>query len=254
MNCDEARSLLDLLVDGELPDREQGAVRLHLDGCLACQHDLRRTNELREMLRQAPRHAVPDLLLNRVRERIAEVADRPGLGPNWTRWMKPFFTHAAAAVVGALFVYGAIQLSSVPIPPTREIVAAHVRSLMDDRLTQVSSSDTHTVAPWFAGKIDYAPMVKDLSTEGFPLLGGRVDYLQDRNVAVLAYLRRKHRINLFILPNAGGQASSPVQRSDNGYSIVGWRDKSFTYWAISDLNPKELVAFSRLAGTTQPAD
>lgn len=248
MNCDETLNLLDPLVDDELPDREQGAVRLHLDGCATCQHELRQIKGLREMLRQAPRHAVPDLLLNDVRKRIADVADQSAPRPIWNQWMKPVVTHAAAALVGAVFFYGAIQLSNVPTTPTREIVAAHVRSLMDDRLTQVSSNDTHTVAPWFAGKIDYAPAVNDLSAGGFPLLGGRIDYLQDRKVAALVYLRREHRINLFILPNTDRQTAKTVQRSHNGYSIVGWRDKIFTYWAISDLNLEELIAFSKLTG------
>jgi len=252
MNCDETLNLLDPLVDGELPDREQGAVRLHLDGCATCQHELRQIKELREMLRQAPRYAAPDSLLNNVREQIANVADRPALRPSWNRWVrplgiKPIVTHAAAALVGAVFFYGAIQMFSAPATPTREIVAAHVRSLMDDRLTQVSSNDTHTVAPWFAGRIDFAPLVKDLSAEGFPLIGGRIDYLQDRKVAALVYQRRKHRINLFIFPDTGKQTEETVDRSYNGYNIVGWRDKNFAYWAISDLNLEELTAFSKLS-------
>jgi len=247
MNCDETLNLLEPLVDGELPGREQDAVRLHLDGCSACQHELRQINELRETLRRAPRHAVPDSLLSNVRERIAKAADQPAFRPSWTRWMKPLVTHAAAALVGAVFFYGAIQMFSAPTPPTREIVAAHVRSLMDGRLTQVSSNDTHTVAPWFAGKIDFAPTVNDLSADGFPLIGGRVDYLQDRKVAALVYLRRKHRINLFILPTSAKQTEETIEWSHNGYNIVGWRDKNFTYWAISDLNLEELTAFSELS-------
>ena len=106
--------------------------------------------------------------------------------------------------------------------------------------------DTHTVAPWFAGEIDYAPTVNDFSAEGFPLVDGRVDYLGQRKVAALVYLRRKHHINIFVSPNNGGRETIPVERRHNGFTIVGWGDTSFAYWAISDLNLKELLAFSRL--------
>lgn len=246
MKCDEVLNLLDPLVDQELPDREQDAVRLHLDRCPTCQRELHQINELRKMLKQAPRHAVPESLMNNVSTLIANADGQGAPALNLSSWMKPMATHAAAAVVGALFFYGAFMPSSEPPTQAGEIVAAHVRSLMDERLTQVRTSDTHTVAPWFAGKIDFAPSVSDLSADGFPLLGGRIDYLQDRKVAALVYLRRKHRINLFVSPSTGKPSTNSVQWSRNGYNIVGWHHKNFEYWAISDLNLNELIAFSNL--------
>lgn len=246
MNCDKIRNLLDPLVDEELPERERDVVRCHLDGCSACQHEFRQIDELRRMLKRTGRHAVPHSLQQNVRERIVHAADPPIRRLWQTHWMRPVVTHAAAALVGIVLFYGVLQLSGTTTTPMREIVAAHVRSLMDNRMTQVSSSDTHTVAPWFAGKIDYAPAVNDFSAEGFPLLGGRVEYLQEKRVAALVYLRRKHFINLFVLPSESGGAATFIQRSYNGFSIVGWSDKGFTYWAISDLNLNELTAFSKL--------
>ncbi len=245
MNCDETLVLLDPLVDGELSDPEQRAVRLHLDGCPSCRREVDEINQLRQTLQGAPRHAVPDSLPTEIRNRLAE-ADGSTPHPARGRWITPVVSHAAAVLIGAVLVYGVVRPPGAPETPTREIVAAHVRALMDDRLIQVRSSNTHTVAPWFAGKIDYAPTVIDLSAEGFPLVGGRVDYIRQRKVAARVYQRRKHRINLFILVNNGERPATFVERSEKGYHVVGWGDASFTYWAISDLNSKELKAFARL--------
>ncbi|NQV84939.1 MAG: anti-sigma factor [Rhodospirillales bacterium] len=246
MNCDEVLNLMDPLVDQELSDKDESAVKLHLDGCPDCQHELRQISELRETLKRTPRHVHAETLEGDVRERIGGAANLPAHHPFWGKWVKPALSHAMAASVGAILIYGATQYSQAPDLAAQEIVTAHVRSLMDRRLTQVASSDTHTVGPWFAGKIDYAPGAIDLNEDGFPLLGGRVDYLQERNVAALVYLRRKHRINLFVLPKTGKTPEKLVQWSRNGYNIVGKPHKDFMYWAISDLNPKELEDFSRL--------
>jgi len=246
MNCDEVLNLLDPLVDHELPDKEQDAVRLHLGQCPACQRELHQLDELRKKMKQVPRYAVPEQLTNGLTERISVAANRSAPAVSWNRWMKPVTTHIAAALVGGVFLYGVIQPWPDTTSPAREITAAHVRSLMDKRLTQVRTGNPHKVAPWFAGKIDYAPAVSDLSTKGFPLLGGRVDYLQERKVAALVYLRREHKINLFVVPVTDKQTPKAARWNRNGYNIVGWRQNDFMYWAVSDLNQEELIAFSGL--------
>jgi anti-sigma factor RsiW len=133
----------------------------------------------------------------------------------------------------------------------QDVVVNHVRSLLADHLTDVASSDRHTVKPWFAGKLDFAPSVVDLSAEGFPLVGGRLDYLEHRPVAALVYGRRKHTINLFIWPSEHASGGAPQSTTNQGYQIAHWHEAGTTYWAISDLNSGELRQFVQLIRDAQ---
>jgi anti-sigma factor RsiW len=128
---------------------------------------------------------------------------------------------------------------------TQELVACHVRSLLADHLTDVASSDRHQVKPWFAGKLDFAPGVVDLSSDGYPLIGGRLDYLGHRSVAAVVYRRRQHVINLFVWPSdrTGDELRSETK---SGYQLVRWTQAGTVYWAISDLNLGELNQFAEL--------
>jgi anti-sigma factor RsiW len=123
-----------------------------------------------------------------------------------------------------------------------ELVDNHVRSLIGDHLTDVQSTDQHTVKPWFAGKIDFAPRVVDLTEKGFPLLGGRVDYIHGHTTAALIYGRRRHTVNVFILP-AGASDMDAQSRAYNGYSLLHWVGDGLSYWAVSDAAASELEAF-----------
>ena len=131
---------------------------------------------------------------------------------------------------------------------SREIVAAHVRSLMGQELTQVASGDPHKVGPWFTGKIDFAPRPRDLTEHGFPLIGGRIEYFQRARAAALVYRRRAHTINVFVLPRSGTVTPRAWRR--NGYNIRRWSDSDLQFWAISDLNANELADLARLLGET----
>jgi len=123
-----------------------------------------------------------------------------------------------------------------------ELVDNHVRSLIGDHLTDVRSTDQHTVKPWFAGKIDFAPRVVDLATQGFPLIGGRVDYIRGHTAAALVYGRRRHFVNVFIWPAGSGDAGDS-SREYNGYSLLHWVNYGLSYWAVSDASPADLTAF-----------
>ena len=130
-----------------------------------------------------------------------------------------------------------------------QVIANHVRSLLASQLVDVVSSDQHTVKPWFNGKIDFAPQVRDLSANGFPLVGGRLDYLDGKTVAALVYQRNKHAINLFITPAPANRSTSPTVTTRRGYNVVTWTNNGMKYWAVSDLNQAELRQFTQLFGS-----
>jgi anti-sigma factor RsiW len=121
---------------------------------------------------------------------------------------------------------------------------SHIRSLVGTHLTDVISSDQHTVRPWFEGKLDFAPPVPDLSGQGFPLVGGRVEYISGRAVAALVYERRKHFINLFVWPAAAANREIKGEKPRRGYNIVSWRGAGMNYWAVSEIAEDDLRKFS----------
>jgi anti-sigma factor RsiW len=126
-----------------------------------------------------------------------------------------------------------------------QLIGSHVRSLMANHLTDVASSDQHTVKPWLDAKLDFAPPVVDLASEGFPLVGGRLDYLDNRPAAALVYQRRKHFINLFVWPGEAGAAKPTMAMSHQGYQLLHWADPDFNYWAVSDVNANDLQTFKQ---------
>ena len=130
-----------------------------------------------------------------------------------------------------------------------ELVSGHVRSLLADHLMDVATSDRHTVKPWFNGRIDFSPPVVDLKQQGFPLQGGRIDYIGGRVVAALAFRHNGHVINLFIWPSTG-----PVTTDDerDGFNLIGWTQNGLTFWAVSDLDATELKAFKQDFSSAKP--
>ncbi len=142
------------------------------------------------------------------------------------------------------------QVSAAREAMVAELVDNHVRSLIGDHLTDVRSTDQHTVKPWFNGKIDFAPRVTDLAAQGFPLIGGRVDYIRGHTAAALVYGRRRHFVNLFIWPE-GSADFGEISQAYNGYSLLHWLSDGLSYWAVTDTSPTDLTAFRQAYSTSR---
>jgi anti-sigma factor RsiW len=200
-----------------------------------------------------PVYEAPAALREWAREEARKLDDTSGAAaPIVSPARQTFFNRsrlgiAAGFLIAAFIGWGAGSLRpTFAAPPgeatANEVVDAHVRSLLPGHLLDVVSTDRHTVKPWFAGKTDLAPAVLDLSDQGFPLLGGRLDYVAGHTAAALAYGRRLHTINLFVWRTGGDEAGagSLVRR---GYSIAHWTAAGLSYWAITDASPADLEAF-----------
>jgi anti-sigma factor RsiW len=235
VSCEAIDQDLDGYLDRELEADAAGAIREHLAGCAACRARVAERQALGRLMRLAPYYSAPD----RLRARVASVQiARSRLMPRVATWA------AAAALVIA--VGGGITLmrsaSTAHDVVVEAVVDGHVRSLMADHLFDVQSSDRHTVKPWFLGKLDFSPPVADLTAVGFPLVGGRLDYLDGRPVAALVYRRQQHTINLFVSP--GATVPRPIEsRTVRGFHLRHWFRDGMSFWAISDLNDRELNDF-----------
>src|SRR5262249_49650898 len=211
-----------------------------------CSSDLVLT-ETSSLLRDGlVRHTAPDVLKARLRSALAQSPPldmpRPVRGPSWIVLAAAGLVIAVASSTTTLVV---ARRQSEPAPAS-EVLASHLRSLMPGHLTDVASTNQHNVKPWFNGRVDFAPAVPDLDTLGFPLLGGRLDYVGDRPVAVVVYGRREHKISVYSWPaDPGPSARAPVENNERGYHLMTWRSDGLVYWAVSDLNPRELGKFVR---------
>jgi anti-sigma factor RsiW len=244
MDCAEVRDLLHPYADNELPPEERRAVAAHLGACGACAQHLAELEGLRYRVKKAGTHALPAGLEKQVGALISANRnwDRPEL-----RWRIAGRTasHLAAVALGGAIAVVLMARIEGEQRIVDDVVSAHVRSLLGGQPAQIASADPHVIRPWFGGKVTYAPQVKDLASEGFPLQGARVDYVPPQAVAAIVYGRRLHRITLFILPAEQGP-SAAAQVSRYGYNLVSWRDPSFSYYAVSDLNRVELEHFASL--------
>ena len=147
---------------------------------------------------------------------------------------------AAALVLTAVGSWTLGKRGGVPDGEQASVLSAHLRSLAPNHLTDVASSDRHTVKPWFAGKLDFSPPVADPKDAGFPLVGGRVDYVGGRPAAALVYTRRNHVINVFVQPIPAGESPRSGTTERQGFHIVQWASEGMWFCAVSDLNAQEL--------------
>jgi anti-sigma factor RsiW len=246
MDCQTARTLIDGYLDGELDLVRNLEIQGHLHGCALCAQMHTDRQLLRGALKTGSVYfkAPPDLQkrIQRSVRQAAKAEGGPRVLPKW--WFNIAAPMAAAAVV-VLALVPFLRGPSADDLLAREVVSSHVRSLMASHLADVASSDQHTVKPWFAGKLNFSPPVEDLAKQGFPLIGGRLDYVDNRPVAALIYQRQKHFINLFIWPSASDSDVRTKTVSRQGYNLFHWNKAGMTYWAVSDLNKGELQEFAR---------
>jgi anti-sigma factor RsiW len=245
----ENESLLHAYLDGELDLVRSMEFEKHLQSCHDCAGELRDQQSMRQSLRAANLYEpAPASLRDRVRAMLpAEIQPKPALirRPSSVEWLA-----VAAAILIAIFFgakvvpnfYGQKQSDLL----AQEIIASHIRSLQPGHLYDVQSTDQHTVKPWFDGKLDFAPPVVNVADQGFPLIGGRLDYLGNRNVAALVYQRQKHLINVFVWPGDSKPATLPESQTIQGYNMVFWWHADMSFCAASDLNLAELHQFANL--------
>lgn len=247
MNCDDIQNRVHGYVDGELDPVESLEIEKHLGNCPACAPVYQREQALHAGINaRAAYYTAPEGLDSRVRSalRAGTLGGMPMRAAVWKR-----LGMGAALAFAVVATWGLTLFLSAPGTQhglLRGVVADHVRSLMAHHLTDVASSDEHTVKPWFNGKLNFSPPVRDLTAQGFPLVGGRLDYLENQPVAALVYRHRKHPINLFVWPASNAAAVGTQTYTREGYNVVHWARGGMNFWAISDLNLKELLAFARL--------
>jgi mycothiol system anti-sigma-R factor len=267
MNCERAAELMEGYLDGELDALTNQEIERHLGDCDKCAQAYEsERNLIRAIAGGAPYYKAPAELRQSIQSSLRrEIASQPlgsvsgekpprissgrserpamVLAPQWS-WLALAAAIIAAAIIAVSIVprwrgNGGNQLLAT------QLIASHVRSLMASHLTDVGSSDQHTVKPWLDTKLDFAPPVFDLTSDGFPLVGGRLDYIENRPVAALVYQRRKHFINLFIWPAESVMTVADKTISHQGYQLVHWIDGDFNYWAVSDVSEGDLQLFKQ---------
>jgi anti-sigma factor RsiW len=240
MNCDEASVLMHALIDGELDAGNAREVEEHIASCPACAARLREFHDLRKAMVPASLcHAAPAGL----RARIEGKLPAPQAAASRRAVIKGLSIGATATALAASGLLVMVMRADEERRVLGEVVSAHLRSLRAQHLTDVQSSDQHTVKPWFNGKLDVAPPVIDLTALGFTLLGGRLDYVDAKPVAAIVYRRRIHVINLFCTPSPGSTRSSAKMVSLHGFNVRSWIENGLSLWAVSDINADELTEF-----------
>jgi len=246
MRCDEVHPRLDAYIDGELAEAERALLRDHLAGCPECGPEAAALERLRDDFRRsAPIFRAPEALRSRIRVALrdeaatsAYTAARPA--PGWLAYAASIMLAVAVGSGGTFMLLGERQTDTM----ATEIIDSHLRSLLGTHLTDVASSDQHTVKPWFAGRTDLSPPAVDLGAEGFPLVGGRLDLIAGKPVPALVYKRREHVISLFVLPASRADGGETLSR--RGYNLRHWDEGDLGFWAVTDAAPTELAEFEHL--------
>ena len=248
MPCDQTQTQLHGYLDGELEALSAANFEKHLETCHDCKQSLAAEESLHRSIQQAGLYErAPESLrislLGKSRQQPF-VRSFPGARLSPWRWL------AVAAVLLLSVFIGWRQLQSGRGPGNAQLMAAsfvdaHLRSLQPGHLTDVQSTDQHTVKPWFDGRIDFAPPVRDFANEGFPLVGGRLDVAGGKTVAALVYARRKHIINVFV-ETAPSESYWNGSGESQGYHWLTWQKDGFSFCAVSDVAPTDLSQLQQL--------
>jgi anti-sigma factor RsiW len=239
MTCDEAEILLHALLDDELDAAHARELEAHVAGCPHCTAELRITHEMKSVLAEADlRFAAPSRLRQRIEAALPQprVSDRRAV-------LKGFAMGSVASALAATGIVAIVLRDDGEQRIASDVVSAHLRSLQAGHLTDVLSSDQHTVKPWFNGRLDVAPPVIDLTAQGFTLIGGRLDTIDRQAVGAIVYRRRTHVINLFVAQSGNAEPRAARIETVQGFNIRRWRDRGLNYWAVSDLAADELSDF-----------
>jgi anti-sigma factor RsiW len=245
MSVRENQASLHAYVDQELDILSTLRLEEHLATCDECRSFLAEQQQLRSAVRESSlRYAAPPALERKLQSALRREGGRSEAPAKLDGRLMRFASAAAVVLLAAIGLwYGASKLREPSL--TNEILSSHVRSLMADHTTDIASSEQHVVKPWFTGKIDFAPVVKDTAAQGYPLLGGRLDYLDGRTVAAIVYGRRRHIINVFVWP-LDRRDSAPQCSSTRGFQLCEWNASGLRFSAVSDLNAAELKGLAEI--------
>ena len=252
MTCAESEIMLHALLDGELDVGHAREVETHLEGCPRCAAQLRAHRDLRKSMSAMPlRLAAPRSLRRRIESALPSMPARPSS----RRSVLTGFAMGSvfsAAIAATLFI--AVIRADHDRDVLGDVLSAHLRSLQGEHLTDVQTSDRHTVKPWFNGKLNVAPPVVDLAAQGFRLIGGRLDYIDGKPVASIVYRRRTHVINVFVAPGTASDDRAAKLEKVQGFNVRRWSERGLQFWAISDLAVDELQEFgAKFEAAIQPA-
>jgi len=240
MTCDEAELLLQALIDGELDAGHARDVENHVADCAHCTAMLRDYRQMSQAIAAAGAQYKAPLEL---RKRIENALPQPRAVPNRRAVLRGFAMGSAVSALAATGLVAIVLRHDDMERIQSEVVSAHLRSLQAGHLTDVISTDQHTVKPWFNGRLDVSPPVIDLTAQGFTLIGGRLDYVDARAIGAVVYRRRQHVINLFVSQTASTERRAARIETIQGFNIRHWSDRGLNYWAVSDLAKDELADF-----------